>query len=129
LGDERLELGVKGSHADDADEKLVDVEGHDMAWLAMPKLSFMLNLKSDSNCMLDGVDGVVWYGAGTRWEDVCEVLEVESKESEAWRWECGRDKGRESWQELSSSRSGNVFLLWDDSFNERPKSTQRMMWG
>lgn len=55
LGVERLEvLGVKTSYADDAEEKLVVVEGHDMDWLHMLKPSSMSNLKSDSNCILTG---------------------------------------------------------------------------
>lgn len=52
FGVDRREVGVKGSYADDADEKLVAAEGHDMDWLHMLKLSSMSNRKSDSNCMV-----------------------------------------------------------------------------
>jgi hypothetical protein len=52
FGVDRLELGVKGSYAEEAEEKLVEVEGHDMPWLDKLKLSFMLNLKSESYCIL-----------------------------------------------------------------------------
>jgi hypothetical protein len=57
FGVDRLEVGVKGSYADDADEKLVPAEGHDMDWLHMLKLSSMSNRKSDSNCMVKIIDG------------------------------------------------------------------------
>jgi hypothetical protein len=51
LGVERRELGVKGSYAEEAEEKLVVVEGHDMDWL-MLKPSSMSNRNSGSNCMV-----------------------------------------------------------------------------
>lgn len=55
---DRREVGVKGSYTeDDADEKLVPLEGTDMGWLHMLKLSSMSNLKSDSNCMATMTDG------------------------------------------------------------------------
>lgn len=50
---------MKGSYADEADEKLVDVEGQDMGWLHRLKLSSMSNRKSDSNCILMMIKGSV----------------------------------------------------------------------
>jgi hypothetical protein len=52
FGVDRREVGVKGSYEEEADEKLVPVEVHGMAWLPKPKLSSMSNLKSESNCIV-----------------------------------------------------------------------------
>ena len=45
-------MGVNGSYAEEADEKLVLTDGQDMDWLDMLKPSSMSNRNSDSNCMV-----------------------------------------------------------------------------
>lgn len=52
FGVERRELGVKGSYADEAEEKLVVVDGHDMDWLHMLLKLSTSNRNSDSYCIV-----------------------------------------------------------------------------
>lgn len=67
LGVDRREvLGVKASYADEAELKLVVVEGQDMDWLHMLKPSSMSNLKSESNCILIFLTGQVSKDSWTR---------------------------------------------------------------